>query len=401
MTNEQHTKESSSANIDDLLGFHKKENQVDNAPGVQNNTTKMDLVDGNKEKKAFDNLSPEHKNKARELAHTIEIGNDESIISYGSEAQKSIGDFSHSVLKHVKNHDMDEIGGTIAELSVHLKNSNVNDLKEPNWFQKMFFKAKTNVDTAIAKHEDVGGQIDAIAQKLNKEKDELMEDNKMLHHLYDENYIHYEALSVFIAAGELRLDEIAETVLPEMRQKAEVSTDQMDIQKLHDMEQFVNRLEKRIHDLKIARQMTIQQAPQIRMIQNTNQTLSEKIQTSINTSIPLWKNQMVITLSLIRQRSAVEAQKAVSETTNDLLIKNSEMLKMGSVETAKENEREVIDLATLETTQTNLIETLDETLSIQREGRNKRRNAQKQLESMEDRLKKQLLDLKHAERIDD
>ncbi len=189
------------------------------------------------------------------------------------------------------------------------------------------------------------------------------------------------------------MDELTDTLIPEAVKTAEKSSSQMDVQTVNDLNQFLDRLEKRTHDLKLARQMTIQQAPQIRLIQNTNQALAEKIQSSINTAIPLWKNQIAIALTLLRQKDAVTAQRQVSETTNDLLKKNSEMLKISTIETAKENERGVIDIETLQKTQNDLVETLQETLQIQKDGRIKRKEAEKELTVMETTLRDKLLEL--------
>ena len=191
----------------------------------------------------------------------------------------------------------------------------------------------------------------------------------------------------------MKIDELLNTLIPEAVKKAETSTNQMDVQTVNDLNQFLDRLEKRTHDLKLARQMTIQQAPQIRLIQNTNQALAEKIQSSINMAIPLWKNQIAIALTLLRQKDAVTAQRQVSETTNDLMKKNSEMLKISSIETAKENERGIIDIETLQQTQNDLIETLQETLQIQQDGRVKRKEAERELSVMETSLRDKLLEL--------
>src|SRR5690606_14273077 len=204
---------------------------------------------------------------------------------------------------------------------------------------------------------------------------------------------YFEALNIYIAAGEVKAEELLTKLIPEAVAKAENSSDQMDVQHVNDLNQFLDRLEKRVYDLKLARQMTIQQAPQIRLIQNTNQALSEKIQSSINTAIPLWKNQIVIALTLLRQKDAVEAQRQVSETTNDLLKKNSELLKTSAIETARENERGIIDLETLQKTQTDLIDTLQQTLEIQKEGRIKRKEAERELTTMETTLRDQLLEI--------
>ncbi|MDX1771839.1 MAG: toxic anion resistance protein, partial [Planococcaceae bacterium] len=234
-------------------------------------------------------------------------------------------------------------------------------------------------------------QIDRIGIQLEHSKRGLIEDVHMLDKLYDQNKAYFQALNIYIAAAEIKRDEIVNQIIPALRQKAEASSDQMAYQEVNDMAQFLDRLEKRLYDLQLSRQITIQSAPQIRMIQQTNQTLAEKIQSSIMTSIPLWKNQIAIALTLNRQLKAVEAQKQVTKTTNDLLLKNSEMLKMNSIETAKENERGIVEIETLKQTQENLLQTIEETLRIQADGRVKRKAAEKEIARMEDELKQRLL----------
>lgn len=221
-----------------------------------------------------------------------------------------------------------------------------------------------------------------------------MEDNSFLEQLYDKNKDYFQALNIYIAAGELKLEEINTKMLPELRKKAEQTGDQMDYQEVNDLTQFADRLDKRVYDLRLSRQITIQQAPQIRLIQNTNQALAEKIQSSIMTAIPLWKNQVAIALTLLRQQQAVAAQRQVSETTNELLKRNADMLKTNAIETARENERGIVDIETLKETQSSLIETLQETLKIQQEGRAKRAVAEKELVTMEQELKERLLEMK-------
>ncbi|HEM2347753.1 TPA: toxic anion resistance protein, partial [Listeria monocytogenes] len=220
------------------------------------------------------------------------------------------------------------------------------------------------------------------------------EDNSFLEQLYDKNKDYFQALNIYIAAGELKLEEINTKMLPELRKKAEQTGDQMDYQEVNDLTQFADRLDKRVYDLRLSRQITIQQAPQIRLIQNTNQALAEKIQSSIMTAIPLWKNQVAIALTLLRQQQAVAAQRQVSETTNELLKRNADMLKTNAIETARENERGIVDIETLKETQSSLIETLQETLKIQQEGRAKRAVAEKELVTMEQELKERLLEMK-------
>ena len=218
----------------------------------------------------------------------------------------------------------------------------------------------------------------------------------MLEQMYQKNKDYFDALNIYIAAGELKIDELQNQIIPQAVAKAQASGDQMDVQIVNDYTQFLDRLEKRTHDLRLTRQVTIQQAPQIRLIQNTNQVLAEKIQSSIHTAIPLWKNQVVIALTLLRQKDAVTAQRQVSETTNDLLKKNAELLKVSAIETAKENERGIIDIETLQKTQDDLIETIQETLRIQKEGKEKRQAAEIELGVMEENLKQKLLEITHS-----
>ena len=246
----------------------------------------------------------------------------------------------------------------------------------------------------LTKYQKTGAQIDRIQVKLDRSRKALMKDNQMLQQLFEKNRDFYDALNIYIAAGELKLEELDREVIPALKKKAERSQNQMEIQEVNDMMQFAERLEKRTHDLKLSRQITMQTAPQIRLIQNTNQALVEKIQSSILTAIPLWKNQIAIALTLLRQKTAVQAQKQVSKTTNDLLLKNAEMLKTNSIETAKENERGLVDIDTLKKTQEDLITTIEETLRIQVEGRTKRQEAEQELIGMENELKNKLLELR-------
>lgn len=348
-----------------------------------------------KSERLVDKLPKERQEQAYSLAGQIDETNIESVMSYGAAAQKKLGDFSHSMLDHVQNQDTGEIGETLNELMYRLNEANPDDLKaeDNNIFKKLFGKINRSIYEVTAKYQKIGAQVDKIAGKLDKEKDLLLRDNSMLEQLYVKNLDYFEALNIYIAAGEVKIEELLTKLIPAAVEKAENSTNQMDVQRVNDLNQFLDRLEKRVYDLKLARQMTIQQAPQIRLIQNTNQALSEKIQSSINTAIPLWKNQIVIALTLLRQKDAVEAQRQVSETTNDLLKKNSELLKTSAIETARENERGIIDLETLQQTQTDLIDTLQQTLEIQKEGRIKRKEAEHELTTMETTLRDQLLEL--------
>ena len=337
----------------------------------------------------IDKLPAERQEQAKELAAKIDVSDAQSVISYGSAAQTKLSEFSQSMLNHVQAQDIGPVGDSLTELMYRLQEANPDELRagEGNIFQRMFGKVKQSIYEVTAKYQKIGAQIDKISVKLEKEKDGLLKDNLMLEQLYQKNKDYFDALNIYIAAGELKMEELQTTIIPKAMKKAEETGDQMDVQIANDYTQFLDRLDKRTHDLRLARQITIQQAPQIRLIQNTNQALAEKIQASIATAIPLWKNQVVIALTLLRQKDAVTAQRQVSETTNDLLKKNSEMLKISAIETAKENERGIVDIETLQTTQNDLIETIQETLRIQKEGKEKRRHAEVELGHMEDDLK--------------
>lgn len=343
-----------------------------------------------------DMLPEENRKRAMELSKQIDPSNHQAIISYGTQAQAQLMNFSSSMLDHVQNKDIGSIGEILNDLMRKLQSVNPEELspEKKNFFSRMFGKISNSIQEILSKYQKTGAQIDRISVKLNHSKQTLLDDLQMLDQLYEKNKEYFHALNVFIAAGELKLDELRNETIPSLKRKAEQSGDQMAYQDVNDMLQFADRLEKRLHDLKLSRQITIQSAPQIRLIQNTNQALAEKIQSSIMTAIPLWKNQIAIALTLIRQRQAVDAQKQVSKTTNELLLKNADMLKTNTVETARENERGLVDIETLKKTQSSLITTLEETIKIQEEGRAKRAQAEQELISMENELKQKLLDMK-------
>lgn len=343
-----------------------------------------------------DTIPEENRAKAYQLAEQIDPKNHQAMISYGTPAQSKLLSFSHSMLEHVQKKDIGEVGEIINDLMKKLNEVNPDELspERRSIFARVFGKISNSVQEILSKYQKTGAQIDRISVKLERSKNVLLSDITMLEKLYENNKEYFHALNVYIAAGEIKLDELHGKVIPELKITAEATKDQMKFQEVNDMLQFADRLDKRLYDLKLSREITIQSAPQIRLIQNTNQALVEKIQSSIMTAIPLWKNQVAIALTLIRQRHAVEAQKQVSKTTNELLLKNAEMLKTNTIETAKENERGLVDIETLKKTQESLITTLEETLRIQEEGRNKRRQAEQELATMENELKQKLLEIK-------
>ena len=346
----------------------------------------------------IDRLDANYQEQAKQLASQIDVNDAQAVIIYGANAQSKLSEFSQSMLSHVQANDIGPIGDSLNELMYRLQEANPDELRagEGNFFQRMFGKVKQSIYEITAKYQKIGAQIDKVAVKLEHEKDGLIKDNQMLEQMYQKNKDYFDALNIYIAAGELKIDELQNQIIPQAVAKAQASGDQMDVQIVNDYTQFLDRLEKRTHDLRLTRQVTIQKAPQIRLIQNTNQVLAEKIQSSIHTAIPLWKNQVVIALTLLRQKDAVTAQRQVSETTNDLLKKNAELLKVSAIETAKENERGIVDIETLQKTQDDLIETIQETLRIQKEGKEKRQAAEIELGVMEENLKQKLLEITHS-----
>lgn len=395
-TNQSSEKRDVNQELEDLLANPFSDSLAGSALQAEKNA---ELSKTTKHEKLISRLPEDRQKQAYSLAEQIDEKNMQAIISYGAAAQKQLGEFSNSMLGHVQNQDTGEIGDSLNELMFRLNEASPSDLRaeDNNIFRKMFGKVKQSIYELTAKYQQIGAQIDKIAIKLEREKNGLLNDNLMLDQLYKKNEDYFNALNIYIAAGEVKMEEMETKIIPEAIELAEETQSQMDVQIVNDLNQFLDRLEKRTHDLRLTRQMTIQQAPQLRLIQNTNQALAEKIQASIHTAIPLWKNQVAIAMTLLRQKDAVTAQRQVSQTTNDLLTKNSEMLKISAIETAKENERGVIDIETLQKTQQDLVDTLSETLKIQKEGRIKRKEAELELSSMENELKNRLLNLQKEE----
>lgn len=334
--------------------------------------------------------------KIQKLSQSITPMDNDALLNFGTEAQSNMSQFSHRILNDVRTSDVGPVGDTLDSLMSKLKSVNPDELNPENQskLKRIFKRTKASINEVFSKMQSVGSQIDRISIELDKHKGNLKKDIEMLDELYHQNKDYFDDLTLYIEAAKQKKHAIEQHDLPKLQEKAKQSTNQMDVQEAADLSQFVERLDKRIYDLQLSRQIALQTAPQIRMIQNVNQALAEKIQSSILTSIPLWKNQMSIALTLMRQRNAVSAQKAVTDTTNDLLLKNSSLLKQNAVDTATENERGVVDIETLKTTQSDIIETIEQTLQIQKKGRQKRQQAEGELSELEGELKQQLLDLK-------
>ncbi len=337
-------------------------------------------------------LSEQDRQKINSLSAQIEPLNHESLLKFGANAQTQLSTFSHQKLNEIQSKDVGPIGDTLEQLMKKLKEVDPESLsqKDDSFLKKIFKRSKNSMQQLFSRMQSVSAQVDRISIELDKNKSLLVKDIQMLDGLYQQNKDYFDILNLYIQAGEQKKKEIEQELLPQMREEAKGTSDQMKVQEVADMEQFLDRLDKRIYDLKLSRQISLQSAPQIRMIQNVSRALAEKIQSSILTSIPLWKNQMAIALTLQRQHKAAIAQKQVTDTTNEMLLRNSEMLRQNANIAAQENERGIVDIETLKTTQDNIIQTIEETLQIQEEGRQKRQQAEADLKLLESDLKERL-----------
>lgn len=340
----------------------------------------------------YDELTEEEKKAVDDFNKQIDVFDSTQILQYGAAAQNKISSFSDSVLEDVKTKSTGEVGDLLADLVSEIKGFD-GSIAEPKGLAKIFSNAKKQLNKIVAKYSKIESNIDGIEKELDKSKIKLLKDVSMFDEMYQKNLEYFKEISLYIIAGERKLDELKNVVLPELKKKAEETQEQMDIQKVQDMEAQINRFEKKLHDLKTTRIISIQMAPQIRLIQNNDAELVEKIQSSLTNTIPLWKNQMVLALGISNAKTALKQQQAVSQLTNDMLVKNSETLKQGTLDIAKESERAIVDIATLKKTNQDLIETLDGVIKIHEEGRAKRQEAEVELQNIEKELKDKILEI--------
>lgn len=329
------------------------------------------------------------------FAKQIDIKDSNTVLQYGAGAQKNIADFSSSTLNNVRTKDMGEIGNMLGGLVVELKSFNL-DPEEKKGLFGLFRKANNQINSLKAQYDTAEVNVNKIAEMLEKHQLTLLKDVAVLDKMYELNQAYFKELAMYIIAGKQRLADARATELVSLQNKAKESGLPEDAQAANDYANMCNRFEKKIHDLELTRMISIQMAPQIRLIQNNDSLMIEKIQTSIVNTIPLWKSQMVLALGMYHSQQAMEAQREVTNVTNDLLRKNAEALKMGSIETAKEAERGIVDLETLKHTNETLIETLETVRQIQTEGSQKRREAEVELGRIEGELKKKLLEIKES-----
>lgn len=373
-------------NLNDLL----EKRQAESQPAVP-------VVDQGHEVAQFnaqvENLTPEERQQIDTIKDSIDLVNSNAIVQYGSGAQKNIANFSNSVLSTVKSTDPAVAGDLLNDLVKRVK-----AFEDENDEDKGFFASLPVVGSLFKKGEaltksytTLAAQIDKIQAGLDNQKMTLMKDIAMFDGLYDKNLEYFKQLQLYIQAGEEKIQELNQTTIPKLEAQAQVSDNPMAVQVVQDFKDAVSRFEKKVHDLKISKTIAIQTAPQIRIIQNNDKILVDRIQSAIYNTIPLWKNQMVLALGLGRQKEALEMQQAVSNTTNELLKRNAAMLKQNSHDTAVENERTIVDIETVKQVNEDLISTIEDTLRIQQEGRQKRQAAEAELVQIEDRLREALL----------
>ena len=338
-------------------------------------------------------FSQEDLNKINELSSSIDLKDSVSIMSYGAAAQNKMIQFSENTLSNVMNKDLGEVGDAITNVVTELKGFNIENETKGKGIFGFFKKAGNNISKLKTKYTNVEANIDNIVKTLEAHQRNLLKDISILDQMYNYNLEYLKELEIYIEAGKQKLNQLMTNEIPALEAKAMASNSAQDAQLARDLKDLATRFEKRIHDLDLTRTISIQTIPQIRLVQNNNVIMTEKIQSTIANTIPLWKNQMVLAIGLHHSTEAAKAQRAVTDTTNELLKKNAEMLKTSTIETAKESERGIVDIETLKYTNEQLISTLDEVMRIQTEGREKRRAAEAELRNIENELKTKILNI--------
>lgn len=336
-------------------------------------------------------LTPEEQKMVNDFAAKIDIENTNQILQYGAGTQKKMADFSDTALENVKTQDLGEIGELISNVVGELKDF---DVQEEGKFFGFFRKQTSKIENLKNKYDKAQANVEKITDSLQQHQVRLMKDSAMLDKMYEQNLNYFKELTMYILAGKKKLEETRNGKLAEMKNKAALSGLPEDSQAARDLDEKCSRFEKKLHDLELTRTIAMQTAPQIRLIQNNDTVMVEKIQTTIVNTIPLWKSQMVLALGIAHSAEAVQAQRQVTDITNELLRKNAETLHMATVETAKESERGIVDLETLQKTNADLIQTLDDVMRIQMEGRQKRQAAEMEMHRMEEELKRKLLEIR-------
>lgn len=339
------------------------------------------------------NLTPEELQMVNEFSQKIDLHNSQAILQYGVGTQKKMADFSEAALNNVRTKDLGEVGNMLSSLVIDLKSFDVTE--QDKGFKGLFKKSSNKITSMKAKYDKAEVNVNNVCTALENHQVTLMKDIALLDKMYAVNLTYFKELSMYILAGKKKLEEVRNGELAAAVAKANASNLPEDAQAAKDLQSMCDRFEKKIHDLELTRMISIQTAPQIRMVQNNDTLMAEKIQSTIVNTIPLWKSQMVLALGIEHSAQAAKAQREVTDMTNELLRKNADILKTATIDTAKESERGIVDLETLKHTNESLISTFDEVLKIQTEGREKRRNAEAEMQRMEDELKKKLLEIRN------
>lgn len=344
----------------------------------------------------YEKLSDAEKAAIDEFISKVDVNDTAIVLSYGASAQQEIAKFSDDVLTNVRTKNTGDVGELLTDLVVEIKDfDSASDINSPKGLFSIFNSLKKRVSKLLTKYDKVNNNIDKIEKKLENHKVQMLKDIAIFDEMYEKNLESFKQISLYIIAGDKKIKELKEVELPKLQEQAKASGEQIDAQKVNDLIAVISRFEKKIYDLKTTRIISIQMAPQIRMIQNNDSELVEKIQSSIINTIPLWKNQVVIALGLANAKSALNTQQAVSEITNEMLKKNSENLKQGTIEIAAESEKAIVDVETLKKTNSDIIETLDALIQIHDEGTKKRTEAEVELQKIEKELKDKLVEIRN------
>lgn len=362
--------------------------------GLDTSTDSEMAVNSSQSMTLYDQMSDEERDKVDKIVSDVDIADSTAVLQFGVLAQSNISNFSDNILNQVRAKDSGYVGEILSDLMVSVKGMGVESIGSKGGFLGLFGGVKKSTQKFMAKYEKTSAHIDKTLQELDKSKMQLLKDITLLDSLYDKNLEYHQELEYYIIAGEKKIEEIKTEVIPVMIERSKASGDPVDAQVVNDYNQLLNRFEKKVHDLKLSKMISLQTGPQVRLIQSSDQVLVEKIQSSILNTIPLWKNQIVIAISLFRQDKALKQQQEVAKTTNDMLAKNSEMLKQNNIEVTRESEKGIVEIETLKKVNQDLLDTIDETLHIQKEGSLKRAQAEEELKLMEQQLRDKLTEVR-------
>lgn len=376
-------------NLDDLLKAKEREFNTQTAQ-IQPVEPQTEIA---KVTQQTEMISPEDRRRIDEIKNAIDLTNSQASMQYGVNAQRNIAEFSDTILNNIRSKDSGYVGDLLSNLVVKVKGFEVDSNDKGSFIKKIpiIGSIVSSAKNMMAEYDKLSVQVDKIQAELDKARMLMLKDIVMFDTMYDKNVEYFKELQLYIKAGEEKIVELQTQTIPKLRMQAANSQNQMAVQLVSDFENAVSRFEKKVHDLKLSKTIAIQTAPQIRLIQNNDKVLVDKVQSAIFNTIPLWKSQIVIALGLSRQQKVLQMQREITNTTNELLRRNAEMLKQSTLETARETERGIVDIETVKKVNDDLISTIEETIKIQQEGRQKRKAAEAQLVQIEDRLKQTLL----------